>query len=190
MFRSLRVGVLRRLPQLTVIQSTHSGSSVTLGDLVNSWPGKYRLSINGFMREVGDGDYLLRAKQQNIDPRLWMQYSLSFRRKLMKDPLMLFGSVQEFQAFRQALDHHLDTDNADSTETKELLFSKILQQALVELGDQISSYQTLLASSDLRHPQNWYPLARILKRKIIYHGGPTNSGKVCVDAFYLLSLFC
>lgn len=30
---------------------------------------------------------------------------------------------------------------------------------------------------DLREPHKWFPEARILKRKIIYHYGPTNSGK-------------
>jgi ATP-dependent RNA helicase SUPV3L1/SUV3 len=31
--------------------------------------------------------------------------------------------------------------------------------------------------SDLRKPANWYPSARALTRKIIFHSGPTNSGK-------------
>ncbi|CAH0384021.1 unnamed protein product [Bemisia tabaci] len=31
--------------------------------------------------------------------------------------------------------------------------------------------------SDLRSPANWYPNARSLNRKIIFHAGPTNSGK-------------
>lgn len=31
--------------------------------------------------------------------------------------------------------------------------------------------------SDLGEPANWYPEARAMKRKIIYHSGPTNSGK-------------
>ncbi|CAK9800924.1 ATP-dependent RNA helicase SUV3 homolog, mitochondrial [Anthophora quadrimaculata] len=31
--------------------------------------------------------------------------------------------------------------------------------------------------SDLRNPPYWYPLARAKKRKIIFHAGPTNSGK-------------
>lgn len=30
---------------------------------------------------------------------------------------------------------------------------------------------------DLRKPYLWYPVARSLKRKFIYHAGPTNSGK-------------
>ncbi|PIO27157.1 hypothetical protein AB205_0121190, partial [Aquarana catesbeiana] len=31
--------------------------------------------------------------------------------------------------------------------------------------------------SDLRLPPNWYPDARAIQRKIIFHSGPTNSGK-------------
>ncbi|CAK9811539.1 ATP-dependent RNA helicase SUV3 homolog, mitochondrial [Anthophora plagiata] len=31
--------------------------------------------------------------------------------------------------------------------------------------------------SDLRNPPYWYPVARAKKRKIIFHAGPTNSGK-------------
>uniref|UniRef100_A0A667I6K9 ATP-dependent RNA helicase SUPV3L1, mitochondrial n=1 Tax=Lynx canadensis TaxID=61383 RepID=A0A667I6K9_LYNCA len=31
--------------------------------------------------------------------------------------------------------------------------------------------------SDLRIPPNWYPEARAIQRKIIFHSGPTNSGK-------------
>ncbi|KAM9366958.1 ATP-dependent RNA helicase SUPV3L1, mitochondrial [Symphorus nematophorus] len=31
--------------------------------------------------------------------------------------------------------------------------------------------------SDLRLPANWYPEARAIQRKVIFHAGPTNSGK-------------
>lgn len=31
--------------------------------------------------------------------------------------------------------------------------------------------------SDLRTPANWYPESRAITRKIIFHSGPTNSGK-------------
>ena len=31
--------------------------------------------------------------------------------------------------------------------------------------------------SDLTDPANWYPEARAINRKIIFHAGPTNSGK-------------
>ena len=35
----------------------------------------------------------------------------------------------------------------------------------------------LKKNSDLRDPINWFPQARSLQRRIIYHAGPTNSGK-------------
>ncbi|GBM01033.1 ATP-dependent RNA helicase SUV3, mitochondrial [Araneus ventricosus] len=31
--------------------------------------------------------------------------------------------------------------------------------------------------SDLRQPSNWYPNARTINRKLVFHAGPTNSGK-------------
>ncbi|CAM9187076.1 unnamed protein product [Chrysoparadoxa australica] len=41
----------------------------------------------------------------------------------------------------------------------------------------LESQKALEAAADLRKPHLHYPLARIMKRKIIYHAGPTNSGK-------------
>ena len=35
----------------------------------------------------------------------------------------------------------------------------------------------LKKNSDLRNPMNWFPEARSIQRKIVYHAGPTNSGK-------------
>ena len=34
-----------------------------------------------------------------------------------------------------------------------------------------------MQSADLRLPHSWYPMARSMRRRLIYHGGPTNSGK-------------
>lgn len=41
----------------------------------------------------------------------------------------------------------------------------------------LEQYQTLDAKTDLTRPHEWFPHARLDRRKIIYHGGPTNSGK-------------
>lgn len=37
--------------------------------------------------------------------------------------------------------------------------------------------EALSWQSDLRHPELLYPRARLRRRKFVYHGGPTNSGK-------------
>ena len=41
----------------------------------------------------------------------------------------------------------------------------------------LERYQMLDSKTDLTKPHEWYLHARLMKRRIIYHGGPTNSGK-------------
>lgn len=43
--------------------------------------------------------------------------------------------------------------------------------------DDFDKYRQLEMHTDLTRPHEWYPHARLDKRKIIYHAGPTNSGK-------------
>lgn len=35
----------------------------------------------------------------------------------------------------------------------------------------------VVETMDMRQPWQWYPVARSLSRRLIYHAGPTNSGK-------------
>lgn len=62
-------------------------------------------------------------------------------------------------------------------ECKSFLFNIMIVDAEKVLAEAIVGYRTLCETSDLRIPHEWYPYARLMKRKIIYHGGPTNSGK-------------
>lgn len=41
----------------------------------------------------------------------------------------------------------------------------------------IESVNELQDFADLSNPQNWYPEARKIPRKVYFHLGPTNSGK-------------
>lgn len=41
----------------------------------------------------------------------------------------------------------------------------------------VNTYKELDGMTDLTKPHEWYPQARRMKRKIIFHGGATNSGK-------------
>ncbi|XP_043251160.1 ATP-dependent RNA helicase SUV3 homolog, mitochondrial [Colletes gigas] len=46
-----------------------------------------------------------------------------------------------------------------------------------EMYPHIDCLDDLKQISDLRHPPNWYTATRAKTRKIVYHAGPTNSGK-------------
>ena len=47
-----------------------------------------------------------------------------------------------------------------------------------EMFPHLTCMEDLKKISDLRDPANWYPDARAIARKIVFHAGPTNSGKV------------
>lgn len=65
--------------------------------------------------------------------------------------------------------------NADSC--RQFLYDIAMRSAEVELKDLICDHKIMFDTSDMRVPHEWYPYARLMKRKVIFHGGPTNSGK-------------
>jgi ATP-dependent RNA helicase SUPV3L1/SUV3 len=137
--------------------------------------------------------YKLQTNYRNIDARTWTTYLSTFRRKLVKEPVNCFGRNEELLEFCNKLDalsketeeaelvgKYDDIDKPEKPtlkKCKDFLFEVMMKDAEVELKDSINMYKRLLETSDLRSPNEWYPYARLIKRKIIYHGGPTNSGK-------------
>jgi len=91
------------------------------------------------------------------------------------------GSEKALQHLTTELDNVIANKGNDDVVGKfrdYMVNSIILPKAEVELCDVVESHRTLSTATDLRVPHEWYPKARLMKRKIIFHGGPTNSGKV------------
>ncbi|OWM69750.1 DExH-box ATP-dependent RNA helicase DExH18, mitochondrial [Punica granatum] len=57
------------------------------------------------------------------------------------------------------------------------LFPIFVEFCLKEFPNEIRQFKSMVTSADLTKPHMWFPFARAMKRKIIYHCGPTNSGK-------------
>ncbi|KAF7819702.1 DExH-box ATP-dependent RNA helicase DExH18, mitochondrial [Senna tora] len=57
------------------------------------------------------------------------------------------------------------------------LFPIFVEYCLEIFPDEIKRFQSMIVTADLTKPHTWFPFARAMKRKIIYHCGPTNSGK-------------
>ncbi|XP_074564540.1 ATP-dependent RNA helicase SUV3L, mitochondrial-like [Curcuma longa] len=57
------------------------------------------------------------------------------------------------------------------------LFPIFADFCLEEFPDKLRGFRTLMESADLTRPHTWFPFARAMRRRIIYHCGPTNSGK-------------
>ena len=54
------------------------------------------------------------------------------------------------------------------------LFTAFLLQ---HYNEELATSENLHEFTDISMPEAWYPEARMMKRNIIYHMGPTNSGK-------------
>ncbi|KAL4614945.1 hypothetical protein ACB092_07G089200 [Castanea dentata] len=64
-----------------------------------------------------------------------------------------------------------------SDDAVKFLFPIFVEYCLEEFPDEIKRFRGMIESADLTKPHTWFPFARAMKRKIIYHCGPTNSGK-------------
>eukprot|EP00095_Tigriopus_kingsejongensis_P000643 maker-scaffold552_size138156-snap-gene-0.24 protein:Tk00643 transcript:maker-scaffold552_size138156-snap-gene-0.24-mRNA-1 annotation:"hypothetical protein D910_00282" len=104
------------------------------------------------------------SKEHGLDDYLYHQAYISFRKfcldvqLLPTDLYILFGDVLQ------------------GSKTVDDIFPFFLQHAR-KVFPHLECLDDLRVISDLTNPPNWYPEARQINRKIVFHAGPTNSGK-------------
>ncbi|XP_071735406.1 DExH-box ATP-dependent RNA helicase DExH18, mitochondrial-like [Rutidosis leptorrhynchoides] len=90
-------------------------------------------------------------------------------------------AAHKFQNFvfkncgRDIVDHLLSL--GPGIEAERFLFPIFVEFCLEQFPDEIKKFRAMISSADLTKPETWFPFARAIKRKIVYHCGPTNSGK-------------
>ncbi len=151
------------------------------------WLSRHRLTINQTFRDLADNKaFQDEAEKRSLDKPVWKAYVNTFRREIFNKPNTI-DNVETKNQFVQAIENiHITSGlHHDSAEyhqqiaaEKKSLFSIIISKAEIDLRELINTSNLLTSTSDLRVPHDWYPVTRLTKRKIIYHGGPTNSGKV------------
>ncbi|CAI4225470.1 unnamed protein product [Auanema sp. JU1783] len=105
------------------------------------------------------------AAENGISAKLFMPAYTSFRQYCFSDTGGVDPSL--LAVFHEILmdDHEVDR-----------LFPYFLAHAK-KIFPHLEAMDDLRIISDLTQPHNWYPEARTIQRKIIFHAGPTNSGK-------------
>ncbi|KAJ6806100.1 ATP-dependent RNA helicase SUV3L, mitochondrial [Iris pallida] len=66
---------------------------------------------------------------------------------------------------------------SSSPDPHALLLPAFLDFCLHRFPAELRGFKKLMDSADLTKPHTWFPFARAMKRKVVYHCGPTNSGK-------------
>jgi ATP-dependent RNA helicase SUPV3L1/SUV3 len=145
----------------------------------------------------------LAERDHAIAPALWQQVLAKLRRRLVAAPGGVFKptaaaaaaaaddggdaaaaavddeprQLGRLHAFLRAAHAAL----ADPPSAMPALVDATLPHALAlaqeAFGEQLSVARVMRQCTDLREPHAWYPLARSMKRRVIFHAGPTNSGK-------------
>ncbi|XP_062852405.1 ATP-dependent RNA helicase SUPV3L1, mitochondrial [Trichomycterus rosablanca] len=104
------------------------------------------------------------AADQGLDARLFHQAFISFRK-----------CVLEMNSVSADL-HIILNDICCGAGHIDDIFPYFMRHAK-HIFPMLDCMDDLRKISDLRVPANWYPEARAIQRKIIFHAGPTNSGK-------------
>uniref|UniRef100_A0A4W3KFL3 ATP-dependent RNA helicase SUPV3L1, mitochondrial n=2 Tax=Callorhinchus milii TaxID=7868 RepID=A0A4W3KFL3_CALMI len=102
--------------------------------------------------------------ENGLDARLFHQAFISFRKFVMEDESLNVDL------------HIILSDICYGAGHVDDLFPYFMRQAK-QVFPMLDCMDDLRKISDLRLPANWYPEARAIQRKIIFHAGPTNSGK-------------
>jgi ATP-dependent RNA helicase SUPV3L1/SUV3 len=134
---------------------------------------------------TNDANYTKEVAQNYIDESSWKDYVNKFRRNVIKNPLSELKpeDLEKVMSYinklygdpRQLVNSPVNLDYLQ--ETKDYIFNIIKPKLYHDLANTMKANEILSAGTDLRLPHEWFPLPRLTKRKIIYHGGPTNSGK-------------
>nr|CAD1826835.1 unnamed protein product [Ananas comosus var. bracteatus] len=72
---------------------------------------------------------------------------------------------------------HLLSLSSSAAAANRFLFPIFSEFCLAHLPDELRKFRSLMDSADLTRPHTWFPFARAMRRRIVYHCGPTNSGK-------------
>ncbi|XP_048060713.1 LOW QUALITY PROTEIN: ATP-dependent RNA helicase SUPV3L1, mitochondrial [Megalobrama amblycephala] len=104
------------------------------------------------------------AADQGLDARLFHQAFVSFRKYVL-----------EMNSINADL-HIILNDICCGAGHIDDIFPYFMRHAK-QIFPMLDCIDDLRKISDLRVPANWYPEARAIQRKIVFHAGPTNSGK-------------
>ncbi|XP_061084870.1 ATP-dependent RNA helicase SUPV3L1, mitochondrial [Conger conger] len=104
------------------------------------------------------------ADEHGLDARLFHQAFISFRKYVME-----IGTMS-------ADLHIILNDICCGAGHVDDMFPYFMRHAK-QIFPMLDCMDDLRKISDLRVPADWYPEARAMQRKIIFHAGPTNSGK-------------
>jgi hypothetical protein len=152
--------------------------------LLREWDCVSQKDFKDLAKEVIENPKYQKIVQGSlIDGKSWTDYVYAKVNALKSEPLPAF-TLEELEDLTtnllvgadESIPLEIQTTNKQSAAEK--LFEVLYRNASSDLAHVITANQLLSSQTNMQAPHDWYPYPRIMKRKVIFHGGPTNSGKV------------
>ncbi|KFD59036.1 hypothetical protein M514_00199 [Trichuris suis] len=130
--------------------------------------------FGGELTKQGIAEVLGQFASRTIIRKLSAEYGLGG--KFFQQAMASFRRFCQDSAVLPVDLHLTISDILQSSRHVDDLFPLFLKHAR-QVFPHLECLEELQKISDLRLPQHWYPEARSLQRRFIFHAGPTNSGK-------------
>jgi ATP-dependent RNA helicase SUPV3L1/SUV3 len=113
--------------------------------------------------------------ERAIDANLWARCVARLRGEVLNRPQLAFqGDLEACHGFLRYCARYAASANPQYLAA---LVPRVIGTAERHFRPILEAAKVLRQTADLRNPASWYPEARKMKRKIVLHTGPTNSGK-------------
>ncbi|EEY58821.1 ATP-dependent RNA helicase SUPV3L1, putative [Phytophthora infestans T30-4] len=154
----------------------HFSSSAVEAELQSvKWPSdlakRVHRRMRSFPRNYEAKELVVEAGMNQAE---WAIAAASFRKSFLSEPSKYFKNQQELLAFGRDLD---DVKRHNSFIFYPYFVDYAKANSYLPTDQDNDNVLSLQQLTDLRLPHEMYPFATAMKRKIIYHEGPTNSGK-------------
>ncbi|KAG7384685.1 ATP-dependent RNA helicase supv3l1, mitochondrial [Phytophthora pseudosyringae] len=155
------------------LQRSFSSSAAELQSV--QWPSELAKRVHRRMRNF-PRNYEAKelVVEAGMNPAEWAIAASSFRKSFLSEPAKYFADQAELLAFGRDLD---DVKRHNSFIFYPYFLDFANTSNYLPTDQDKDNVQSLQQITDLRLPHEMYPFATAMKRKIIYHEGPTNSGK-------------
>lgn len=144
---------------------------------VLTWPGELAKDVYKRLKPFPRNyECKALAVEAGLNPAEWPVAAGAFRNAFLRNPERFFANTSELLHFARDLNAHAQKNRGASFLFYPYFLDFCKAANYVPALDSDTTF-TLQQLTDLRLPHELYPLAAAMTRKVVYHEGPTNSGK-------------
>lgn len=119
-----------------------------------------------------------RVRRRGINWNVWKAFCQPLSAGFEADPVSVLDEIGGPGQLVFYLERVLRGDKKAEEKLQGFLFHNLLFPLFERNQDEVIDHARNSPVVDLRMPHEWYPAARAMERKIIFHCGATNTGKV------------